>query len=159
MPIDKFGRHLHQHRGGQSQVYMVEDATSLITTLKTDLMTDVKQYIETLKYHGIFYLVAIRTNSKGQYQLFNGNPRDWGYKYNLPPSTIQSVRCSPGDVKIHINGVEKSPLTLLRFPLNTGDNIQVTHDKKNSQIVLGVEFIVEYPLIPSIDSLNLQLKK
>lgn len=146
MPVDKFGRHLHQHSGDQSNVYLVEDASSLVATIKQDIITTVKTDISTLNYRTMFYVMALSTDNKGRYRLLNSTSNS-EYIYNLPTGTIHDVGYIPPDSKIYINGVEKSRLSLKGLQLTTGDKISAMN-KPDWRHVFACEFVMQIPILP-----------
>lgn len=143
MPLDKFGRHLHQHYpvDQSNQVYLVEDATNLIEKLKHDVVTIVNTDVSSYTYSTMFYVMAIQTDSKGRYQLINANTKG-EYVYKLPTAIITDMTCNPPDSKIYINNVEKNKDALLGSTLQEGDKIRVTY-KANSKHILACEFVIQ----------------
>lgn len=147
MPVDKFGRHLHQHPKDQAKVYVAEDVTRFIETLRTDLMTAVKTEVASLKYDTIFYLMALNADSKGRYRLLNGSA-NLEYIYKLPTATIKNITCTPEDCKIYINGVERPKSALVGLTLTEGDKIHVMH-KTYSRHILACEFVLQVSVRPN----------
>lgn len=141
MPIDKFGRHLHKHPGDESKVYVMEDATSLVSTMKKN-MTVIKMQVENLKYDTIFYIMAVRVDNKNNFQLINSNGK-WEYIYPLSKATIKDVTYTPTDAKIYINDVHRSKTALIGLTLTKGDKIRVMHKTPSTNTVFGCQFIIE----------------
>lgn len=143
MPVDKFGRHLHQHSGDHSKVYVVEDAEKLVATLREDIMTAVRKLNNR---YTMFYLMALATDANGRCQLINGEMIDGipQYIYKLPTAFISSVSWVPAAAKLYINGVEKTKSELIGTTLNRGDKLSIAH-KKNLKSVVACEFVMQYP--------------
>lgn len=157
MPIDKFGRHLHQHRQhpfsaeDASKLYLVQDGSSLQSAIKEDiaaLNSSVTEKISTLSYSIPFYVSALNTDDSGTYRLIHSNGSKYVYKYKLPTAVITHVSYIPYDAKLYINDVERSKSELIGTKLNTGDLIRVTYKPKKS-LVFACEFILEIPMFPN----------
>lgn len=143
MPVDKFGRHLHQHSGDHSKVYVVEDATKLVETVKEDIMTSIRKLNNRST---MFYLLAVSTDPNGRCRLINGETIDGiqQYIYKLPTAFISSVSWVPVDARLYINGVEKKKSELNGTTLNKGDKLSLSY-KKNSTSIVACEFVMQYP--------------
>lgn len=127
MPIDKFGRHLHQHHPPDvelSKLYLVNDGSSL-------------------KYYTMWYVMGINADDEGQVNIINSWHNE--YRYKLPTGTIKEARYPTHYFKVFINGVEKNEQALLGLLLKTGDKISVKGPPK-SKAVFALEFLMEIPL-------------
>lgn len=143
MPVDKFGRHLHQHSGDHSKVYVVEDAAQLVAALKEDIMTAVRKLTNR---NTMFYILALSADKDGQYRLVNSTESNgkFEYTYSLPTAFVSKMQWSPPEAKLYINGVEKSKEDLIGTTLSEGSKITATH-KKNSRQLFVCEFVMQYP--------------
>lgn len=141
MPVDKFGRHLHQHSGDQSQLYVVEDATQLITSLKADIMETVKSLNNR---YVTFYLLAHAADEQGRYKLLTGDGSG-NYTYKLPTAFIHNIKWSPPNAIISING--KVPTTNFEYigTLLKSGNVISVKQRNNSKQSCFCEFIMQYP--------------
>lgn len=146
MPVDKFGRHLHQHSVSveEAKVYVAEDATKFMDSLHTEIR-DVVSHINTNR-STMFYILALSADKDGQYRLVNSDESNgkWEYTYSLPTAFVSKMQWTPPEAKIYINGVEKSKEDLIGSTLSEGSKITATH-KKSSRQLFVCEFVMQYP--------------
>lgn len=159
MPVDKFGRHLHQHHHHhagveESKLYLVKDGTNILSEVHTtvsDLESAINKELDTLKsslkYQTMFYIIGLSTDSKGRVNIINSD--DYEYSYKLPPGAIIDVRYTPPSYKLVVNNVQWDASAITGLVLKTGDKISVK-GPRNSKIIFACEFVLALPVFHSV---------
>lgn len=129
MPIDKFGRHLHQHQqpkhGDIAKLFLVESISGL--------------QCETL-----ITIVGQGTNANGNVHIWGGPAH---YTCNFTSATIVQITLYPAQTVVVVNGVKYMNSQLIGVVLKKGDIVKFNLEKKSAPANLFFEAVVKMPLI------------
>lgn len=134
MPIDKFGRHLHQHpqsvRTDSTKLFLVEN-------------------ISELEYETLITILGQGTNSNGFFYLWGGLLE---YECNFTSAIIDRIIIYPGNTLITINNTVYQNSDAVGLKLKKGDKLGFRSDKKGKSLNLFFEAVLKIPLIVKTES-------